>query len=210
MVRQGTKALKKRLAMSTIIACSLFIGSMGVGAEGRASTDKVAQASQISSFTQAATVSKKGILTYPKKFSMKTVTTELKPEAAKLIKTYGDSLYTGKTTSFNSYVDKHVAEKTSSNYLLGRKYVKNNYSQKVKGMRKVNSKKVLASYSKALKLATTSKVKVSNTYKGTGFANFTYEFQPPNFDAFGRVTVQFSFTQLKNGNYVLEDIYFIY
>jgi len=85
--------------MSTIVACSLLFGSIGVGAENKATQ----QTSTSVSVTKAsATVSKKGVLTFPKKFSMKKVTSELKPEAVKLIKIYGDSLNTGKTKSFNS------------------------------------------------------------------------------------------------------------
>jgi len=193
--------------MSTIVACSLLFASIGVGAETKATQ----QTSTSVSVTKASvTVSKKGVLTFPKKFSMKKVTSELKPEAVKLIKIYGDSLNTGKTTSFNSYVNKHVAEKADTNYLLGRKYVRDSYSQKVKGMRKANSKKTLSTYSKAVKEVKTSKVTVENTYKGTGFATFMYQFQPKNFDAFGSVTVKFKFTQLKNGKYVLENVYFVY
>ncbi|MGE8207498.1 hypothetical protein ACQKP0_23780 [Heyndrickxia sp. NPDC080065] len=210
-MKQQRKKLQKGIIMSSVIACGLVFGSMGIGVDAKAATNKTLQTSKSVKATQAsATVSKKGVLTFPKKFSMKKVTNELKPEAAKLVKIYGDSLNTGATKSFNSYVNKHVAEHTNTNYLLGRKYVRDNYSKKVKGMRKVNSKKTLSAYSKELKKAKTSKIKVDNTYKGTGFATFTYQFRPDNFDAFGTVTVQFKFDQLKNGKYVLEDLYFIY
>ncbi|MGE6257646.1 hypothetical protein ACQKCU_06995 [Heyndrickxia sporothermodurans] len=208
-MRQQRKKLKKGIIMSTLIACSLLVGSIGAGAEANAATNKAQLTSKSTKVTQAATVSKKGVLTFPKKFSMKKVTSELKPEVAKLVKIYGDSLNTGKTSSFNSYVNKHVAEHTKTNYLLGRKYVRDNYSKKVKAMRKANSKKTLSIYSKALKKVTTSQVKVNNTYKGTGFATFSYNFRPKNFDAYGTVTVYFKFTQLKNGKYVLEHVYFI-
>ncbi|MBK3496707.1 hypothetical protein JFL43_17940 [Viridibacillus sp. YIM B01967] len=210
-MKQRRKKLKKGMAMSTIVACILLFGSMGVGVEAKAATNKTQQTSKSVGVTQvAATVSKKGVLTFPKQFSMKKVISELKPEAANLVKIYGDSLNTGKTTSFNSYVNKHVAEKSNDNYLLGHKYVRDNYSRKVKAMRKGTSKKNLSIYSKALKKVTTSEVKVYNTYKGTGFATFTYEFRPKNFDAFGTVTVQFKFSQLNNGKYVLENLYYIY
>lgn len=210
-MKQRRMKLKKGIVMSTIVACSLVFGSMGLGEETKAATNKTQQTSKSASITKvSATVSKKGVLTYPKKFSMKKVTSELKPEAAKLIKIYGNSLNTGKTTSFNSYVNKRVAEHGKNDYLLGRKYTKDNYSRKIKGMRKVNSKKTLSAFEKALNKVTTSKVGVESTYKGSGFATFTYEFRPKEFDAFGTVTVKFSFTQLKKDKYVLENIYFIY
>lgn len=206
-----SKKLKKGIVMSTILASSLLFGAMGASAESNVTTNKEKQAfKSVSTTKAAATVSKKGVFTFPKKYSMTTVTNELKPEAAKLIKIYGDALGTGKTTAFNTYVNQHVAEKSEQDrYLLGRKYTKDKYSQKVKAMRKANAK-IIPTYSKAVKQVTTSKVKVSNTYKGTGFATFTYEFRPNGFNAFGTVTVKFSFTQLKNGNYALEDIYYIY
>ncbi|MGE7623420.1 hypothetical protein ACQKMD_10265 [Viridibacillus sp. NPDC096237] len=209
-MKQRRMKLKKGMVMSTIVACSLLFGSMGFGEETKAATNKTQQASKSSITKVSATVSKKGVLTYPKKFSMKKVTSELKPEAAKLIKIYGNSLNTGKTTSFNSYVNKHVAAHGKNDYLLGHKYVKDNYSKKIKGMRKVNSKKTLSTFEKALNKVTTSKVGVESTYKGKGFATFTYEFRPKEFDAFGTVTVKFSFTQLNKDKYVLENIYFIY
>ncbi|MGE7920549.1 hypothetical protein ACQKM9_16665 [Viridibacillus sp. NPDC093762] len=210
-MKKSGKKLKKGMVMSMIVAGTLILSSMGVGAEAQAATNKTQQITKSAAVTQvSATVSKKGVLTYPKKFSMKQVSSELKPEAAKLMKIYGNSLNTGKTTSFNSYVNKHVAEHGKNDYLLGHKYVNDNYSRKIKGMRKVNSKKTLSTYSKALNKVTTSKVKVESTYKGTGFATFTYEYRPKEFDAFGTVTIKFSFSQLKNGKYVLEDLYFIY
>ncbi|MDZ5472865.1 hypothetical protein SM124_14120 [Bacillus sp. 31A1R] len=202
----GMKKLRKGIVMSTVLACSLIFGSTVAGAESNVTNSKETQ-----SFTQAAsTVSKKGVLTFPKKYSMKKVTSELKPEAAKLMKIYAESLRTGKTKPFHTYVNKHVAEKSDDNWLIGRKYVRDGYSDKVKGMRKANSKDTLSTYSKEVKKVTTSKVKTSHTYKGSGFATFQYDFQPANFNAFGTVTVQFKFTQLKNGKYVLENVYFVY
>lgn len=204
---QRNKKRKIGAFMSTLVACSLLLGSTTAAAESSAT---IAKAKTTSTTKVTATVSKKGVFTFPAKYNMTTVTNELKPEAAKLIKIYGDALGTGKMNSFNAYVNKHVAEKSEQDrYLLGRKYVKDNFSQKVKGMREKNKKTIVA-YSKAVKQVTTSKVKVDNTYKGTRFANFTYEFRPSGYNAFGTVTVKFKFTQLKNGKYALEDIYYIY
>lgn len=201
-MNQRSKKRKIGMVMSALVTCGLLLGSTGVAAESKVKTTSTTKAT--------ATVSKKGVFTFPAKYNMTTVTNELKPEAAKLIKIYGDALGTGKMNSFNAYVNQHVAEKSEQDrYLLGRKYVKDNFSQKVKGMREKN-KKTIAAYSKAVKQVTTSKVKVDNTYKGTRFANFTYEFRPSGYNAFGTVTVKFKFTQLKNGKYALEDIYYIY
>ncbi|MFJ9462796.1 hypothetical protein [Viridibacillus arvi] len=209
MKKSGSK-LKKGMVMSMIVAGTLMLSSMGVGAETQAATNKTQQITKSAAVTQvAATVSKKGVITYPKKFSMKKVTSELKPEAAKLIKIYGNSLNTGKTTSFNSYVNKHVVEHGKNDFFLGHKYTNDNYSRKIKGMRKVNSKKILSTYSKALNKVSTSKVEVYDTYKGKGFATFTYQYRPKEFDAFGSIAIKFSFTQLKNGKYVLEYLYYL-
>ncbi|MEK5529724.1 hypothetical protein MKX79_10130 [Viridibacillus sp. FSL R5-0468] len=208
-MKKSGKKLKKGMVMSMVVASTLLLSTLG-GVEAHAATNKTQQITKSAAVTQvSATVSKKGVLTYPKKFSMKKVTSELKPEAAKLIKIYGNSLNTGKTTSFNSYVNKHVAEHGKNDYLLGHKYTKDNYSRKIKGMRKVNSKKILSTYSKALNKVSTSKVKVYDTYKGKGFATFTYEYRPKEFDAFGTIAIKFSFTQLKNGKYVLEYLYYL-
>ncbi|OMC84524.1 hypothetical protein BK128_16685 [Viridibacillus sp. FSL H7-0596] len=208
-MKKSGKKLKKGMVMSMVVASTLLLSTLG-GVEAQAATNKTQQITKSAAVTQvSATVSKKGVLTYPKKFSMKKVTSELKPEAAKLIKIYGNSLNTGKTTSFNSYVNKHVAVHGKNDYLLGHKYTKDNYSRKIKGMRKVNSKKILSTYSKALNKVSTSKVKVYDTYKGKGFATFTYEYRPKEFDAFGTIAIKFSFTQLKNGKYVLEYLYYL-
>lgn len=204
--------LKKGIITSMIIAFCLFFSSISVNAEPKDATSKNEGTVELTAAKK--TVSKKGVMTFPQKYNIKKVAEELKPEAAKLIKIYGDSLGTGKTKAFNSYVNKHVSDKIPKEYLLGRKYVKDNYSEKVKGMRKANSKKTITAYAKEVKKVKTSKVKVGDTRKGTGYgtgyAKFQYQFEPENFNAFGTVTIYFNFTLLKSGKYILEDVYIGY
>ncbi|WP_397538102.1 hypothetical protein [Rummeliibacillus pycnus] len=203
MFKQRKNLFKKSMLISTIVAGSLLFGTTWAGAKTLNAT-----AVSTSTKTVATTISKKGVLTLPKNFKMSTVKNELKPEAAKLIKIYGGSLKDGKTTAFNSYVDKHVAAHTNTNYLLGHQYSKDNYKQRVKANRKANSKSSLSSYSKAVMQVTTSKVTINDTYKGDGWANFSYNFRPKNYSPMNTVTVYLKFNQLKNGKYVLEDIHY--
>lgn len=99
---------KKAIVISAIAACRLFAGSMGAGAEGSTAASKTGQAQlYASSVKAAATLSKKGVMSFPKRFNKKNVINELKPEAVNLIKTYGSTLQTGSTRNFNAYVDKH-------------------------------------------------------------------------------------------------------
>jgi len=208
MFKQRKNLFKKSMLISTIVAGSLLFGTTWAGAK-TVDVNKVnATAVSTSTKTVATTVSKKGVLTLPKNFKMSTVKNELKPEAAKLIKIYGGSLKDGKTTAFNSYVNKHVAAQTKTNYLLGHQYSKDNYSRKVKGTRKVNSKSDLSKYSKAIMQVTSSKVKINDSFKGKGWAKFYYDFLQKNYSPMNTVTVTLKFTQLKNGQYVLEDIYY--
>ncbi|RPJ96078.1 hypothetical protein [Rummeliibacillus sp. TYF005] len=73
---------KKGIIVSIILACSLVIGTAEVSAESNAtSTKKVVQTA-----SEKKVVSKKGVITLPKKFKTKTVMSELRPEAAKLMK----------------------------------------------------------------------------------------------------------------------------
>ncbi|MFJ8262896.1 hypothetical protein ACIQ4I_13225 [Rummeliibacillus sp. NPDC094406] len=208
MFKQRNNLFKKSMLISTIVAGSLLFGTTWAEAKTVEVNKVNATAVSTSTKTVATSVSKKGVLTLPKNFKTSTVKNELKPEAAKLIKIYGGSLKDGKTTTFNSYVNKHVAPHTKTDYLLGHQYTKDDYSKKVKGTRKVNSKDSISKYSKAVMKVTTSKVKNSYAHKGDGWANFSYDFQPENYSPMNTVTIYFRFTQLKNGQYVLENIHY--
>lgn len=193
---------KKGIIVSIILACSLVIGTAEVSAESNAtSTKKVVQTA-----SEKKVVSKKGVITLPKKFKTKTVMSELRPEAAKLIKMYGASLGDGKTKTFKTYAIKHLASKKDGRYMLGYGYSVENYNDKVKRTREANTKKDTANYSKAVKKVTTSKVEYNDYSVRKGFANFSFSFQPKNYSPMNAVTVYLHFTQLKNGKYVLESI----
>lgn len=201
---------KRNIIISTVVACSLIFGATSTGAESKiSSTNKPVQTTTTKKVKKTKkVVPTKGVITLPKKFKSKTVANELKPEAAKLIKTYGSSLGNGKTNTFNSYVKKHVAPKIDTNYLLGHSYSIENYSDKVKGTRKVNSKEATKKYSAAVKKVTTSKVKIDDKRVKNGFATFSFEFQPKNYSPMNVVIVYFKFYQLKDGKYVLESIHY--
>lgn len=195
---------KKGIIVSIILACSLVIGTVEVSAESNAtSTKKVIQ-----TVSKKKVVSKKGVITLPKKFKTKTVMSELRPEAAKLIKTYGASLGDGKTKAFKTYVIKHVATKKDGRYMLGHDYTVENYNDKVKRTREANTKKNNANYSKAVKKVTTSKVEYHDYTVRKGFADFSFSFLPKNYSPMNTVVVNLCFTQLENGKYVLEKIYY--
>ncbi|MGG0656917.1 hypothetical protein [Rummeliibacillus pycnus] len=201
-MKQRSKKFKKGIVMSMVLACSLVFGTVGASAASSAtSTSKT-----VKTASTTPVVSKKGVITLPKKFKTKTVMTELRPEAAKLIKIYGTSLGDGKTDNFKAYAQKHLVAKTSTNYMLGYGYSLDNYKYKVKGTRKANSKAKIASYSKAVKKVTTSQIKNEDSYVGTGFATFEFSFQPKNYSPMNRINVYLKFSQLQNGKYVLETI----
>ncbi|MGE8207497.1 hypothetical protein ACQKP0_23775 [Heyndrickxia sp. NPDC080065] len=203
---QRRKKLKKGTLISGIIACGLVFGSIGVGVEASAATNNMQQASKsVSVKKAAATVSKKGIMSFPKKFNKKNVINELKPEAVKLIKMYADTLKTGKTKTFDTYVDKHIMDGKSTIFVGSRKNAKNSYKISIKNDKKYNSKKKIVDYSTALKKVTSSKLVMEQNYSKDYAAHFSYEYKPKGF--FISAKVSFSFIQ-SNGKYVLTAINF--
>ncbi len=194
------KKFVKGTIATSVLASGLLIGTASFETSELVGTQTVQAASK--------KVSKKGVFTLSKGFTLKEAQNELRPEAARLIRIYGESNRTGKTTTFNKYAKNHIAPKTDTNYLLGYKYSTDRYKERIKLNRKSNSKKIIHLYGKNLKLATTSKVKNYDSRKGTGWANIRYQFQPKDFNAMGNVSVTLKFTKVKSGKYVLEDIHF--
>ena len=201
-MKQRSKKFTKSIVMSMVLACSLVYGTVGASAASNATSTSKA----VKTATTTPVVSKKGVITLPKKFSTKTVKSELRPEAAKLIKIYGTSLGDGNTDNFKAYAKKHLVAKTHTNYMLGYGYSLDKYKNKVKGTRKANSKAEIANYSKAVKKVTTSQIRNEDSYVGTGFATFEFSFQPKNYSPMNRINVYLKFSQLQNGKYVLETI----
>ncbi|MGG4507750.1 hypothetical protein ABEW77_18370 [Heyndrickxia sporothermodurans] len=154
-----------------------------------------------------APVSKKGIITLSSDFSESSVKNSLKTEAVALIKLYADEIVSGKTTKFNSYVDKHIMEKTSKNYVLGRKYNKDKYKQQITNVRKANNADKRKKYSNALKKVTVSKIKNAYSNKSGGSASFDFSYYPDGWTATSSVHVSLGFTRLESGKYVLQTIY---
>ncbi|SFC18120.1 hypothetical protein SAMN05443252_10273 [Bacillus sp. OV322] len=198
---------KKTIVISAIAACSLFAGSMGAGAESSAAASKTGQAQLYASSVKAtATVSKKGVMSFPKRFSKKNVINELKPEAVNLIKTYASTLQTGSTKSFNAYVDKHMMNSTSKIFVGGREATKKSYKTRVSTTKKYNSKERVSSFSKGLKKATASKLKVEQKYIKDYSAQITYEYKPAG--SYISAKVAFTFILQSNGKYIISAINF--
>ncbi|RFU61260.1 hypothetical protein [Peribacillus glennii] len=193
---------KKKIVGSFLLAFILFLGSLtGSAVTASASTDV---SKQSAAATKAAVP--KGVFSYPSKFSKTELTAELKPEAVKLMKIYAESILTGKVTNFNKYVDKHVAEKASGNFLLGRKYNKDRYKQTVTANRKANKRSTRDAYARDLKKVTSKGIKVYYSSKKSNVASFQYSYTPRGWDAFSIVYVSFNFTKQENGRYVLESL----
>ncbi|MFD0050694.1 hypothetical protein ACFVHQ_15395 [Actinomycetes bacterium NPDC127524] len=198
---------KKAFVISAIAACSLFAGSMGAGAEGSTAASKTGQAQlYASSVKAAATVSKKGVMSFPKRFNKKNVINELKPEAVNLIKTYGSTLQTGSTRNFNAYVDKHMMNSTSKIIVGGRESTKKSYKIRVSTTKKYNSKEKVSSFSKGLKKATASKLKIEQKYIKDYSAQITYEYKPAG--SYISAKVAFTFILQSNGKYIISAINF--
>lgn len=150
-------------------------------------------------------VSNKGIITLPSNFSESKEKNALKTEAVKLIKIYAEEIVTGKTTKFNSYVDKYLYEEKDSAF--NRKYSKDKYKNQLAAVRKANNADKRKKYSAALKKANTSNIKISYSYKGGGSANFDYSYYPEGWTATSGVYVSLGFKRLENGKYVLQRLY---
>jgi hypothetical protein len=189
--------IKKKLIVSTLVACSLLFGGVAEGPANAAS-------SSTSTATKASLP--KGVYTYPANFSKTTATAQMKIEATAVIKLYADALRTGKSTGYNNYVNKHVAEKAADNFLLGRKYNRDQFATLIYGSRRSNKKTTIDAYTRDLKKVTTSKVKVSYTNKNSSLATFQYSYLPSGWGAFSTVTVTFGFYKLRNGKFVLEKV----
>ncbi|MGE6260075.1 hypothetical protein ACQKCU_19715 [Heyndrickxia sporothermodurans] len=200
-MRKLSKNLRKRAFMSSVVACTLLFGAMGVGAEANASTTTVKQTA--TKHVSKATVSKKGIMSFSKSFNKKKVINELKPEAAKLIKVYADTLKTGKTKSFYTYIDKHVID--SSIFKGSRKNTKDSYKISIKNTKRYSTKKKTIDFANGLKKVKTSKLKMEQSYSKGYSANFSYEYKPAGF--YNGVKVSFMFIQ-SNGKYVLTAVHF--
>lgn len=149
-------------------------------------------------------VSTKGILTLASNFNETKAKKDLRAEAIQLIKIYADEIVTGKTTKFNSYIDKSLYEVKDS--IFTRKYTKDKYKAKLTAVRKANNADKRKKYSSALKKVNTSNIKMSYSYKGGASATFDYSFYPEGWTATSGVHASLGFTRLENGKYVLQSV----
>lgn len=201
--------MKKKKGLKTGVAVLLLASSLSFGAIGAGATTNNSQMDNTSVVaTTASTETKKQVFTYSSNFNKKTVSNKMKKEAVILIKTYADSLNTGKVTAFNKYVDKRVYEADRIDWAIGTKYNKDEYKDKIQATRKANKKADTQAYSKALKKVTQKTLTVEETKKDKNRAMFQYSYQPKGWNALSSVYITFHYKKLENGKYVLEKIHF--
>jgi hypothetical protein len=139
------------------------------------------------------------------------MTSKLKEQAVILLKMYGDSLLSGDTSNYASYLSKNVStSRENSGTSLGDDYFINNYSDLVTGTKKANSASTLNSFAKALQNAKLSDIEVGLiSDKNEYFQRFSFSFQPKDFNALSTVYVYFSYDveTYNSSTYILSEAY---
>ncbi|MEF2967679.1 stalk domain-containing protein [Paenibacillus sp. M1] len=148
------------------------------------------------------------VIYLPASFTPSSKGNELKSEAIKAVKLYADALKTGDTSKMNSYMETVILDKTYEYDISHHELSKENYKNKVDGMRKANDTSTINDYANALSAVTSSVLEfdVENAYKSDYSATLVYSFYPEDWDAFSSVYVYFNFTKLDDGRYALTGI----
>lgn len=147
----------------------------------------------------------------PTDFSADILDNLFRDHAVTLIKAYSDALLTTNTSSFDSFVNSYVVDKTATGerfWLLGRDYSKENFSEYVSGTREANSAgNLYMDYANDIAKVTAKDLEISSDYKNEYTASITFRYQPDGWDAFSAVYIDFKLSSLfDSGTYVLENV----
>ncbi|MHA7966873.1 stalk domain-containing protein [Paenibacillus sp. CAU 1782] len=180
-------------------------GSTGGSTSGN--TSGGSSTSNSGSTTTTAT-SSKGVMIYPNNFDAKKIAeSDLRQEAVKLIKIYGESLASKNTSKFDAYIKEKAAAKTKYNIVMGHDYAIESYAELIEDTIEANDAKTITAYANTMKSVTAADLELSDAYKGEYSASISFSFYPEDWDAFSSVYIYFKFSVQDDGKYVLDYIY---
>jgi hypothetical protein len=181
-------------------------GSTGENNSGNGSSGN--SGSTANSGTTTPATSSKGVMIYPSNFDAKKIAeSDLKQEAVKLLKIYGESLATGKTSKFDAYIKEKAAAKSKNNIVMGHDYAIESFTELIEETIEANDAKTITAYSNTMKSVTAGDLELSDAYKGEYTASISFSFYPEDWDAFSSVYIYFKFSVQDDGKYVLDYIY---
>lgn len=154
------------------------------------------------------TTSSKGVMIYPSNFDAKKIAeNDLRQEAVKLIKIYGESLASNNTSKFDAYIKDKAAAKSKNNFVMGHDYAIESYAELIEETIAANDAKTITAYSNTMKSVTAADLELSDAYKGEYSASISFSYYPEDWDAFSSVYIYFKFSVQDDGKYVLDYIY---
>lgn len=163
--------------------------------------------SSSSSGSATAPVSK-GLMSYPANFDAEKIAdSDLRQEAVKLIKIYGESLASKSTSKFDAYIKEKAAPKTKDGLFTGHQFSINSYSELIKDTLNANDAKTITAYSNTMKSVTAADLDIFENYKDEYTASFSFSFYPEDWNDDSGAYISFCFVVQDDGKYVLDYIF---